>query len=86
MGESTGIQSVKIMRDKMLSNTTGRRILRERPVFTEIKQMDPKTLGGATVSFLSENNLDITSRNKVRYIEDPELAYVMFRYRYNLLF
>ena len=65
----------------MLTNATGRRILRERPIITEIKESDPKTLGGATNLFLKENRIDITDRSQVKYIEDPELAYVMFRYR-----
>jgi ubiquinone biosynthesis protein COQ4 len=81
LGETTGLRSVKIMRDMMLRDTTGRRILRERPIFTEIQEQDPTTLGGATVAFLRENGIDIADRDKVRYIDDSELAYVMFRYR-----
>jgi ubiquinone biosynthesis protein COQ4 len=81
LGETTGLRSVKLMRDMMLRDSTGRRILRERPIITEIKEHGPETLGGAAVAFLRENGIDIANRDKVQYITDSELAYVMFRYR-----
>ena len=81
LGESTGIRSLEQMRDKMLADCIGRKILRERPILNHIKETDPDTLGGATALFLFQNKIDIADRTEIKYIDDPELAYVMFRYR-----
>jgi len=39
------------------------------------------TLGAAYIRFLTKNNVTPDSRLPVRFIEDPELAYVIQRYR-----
>ncbi|RKU45501.1 Ubiquinone biosynthesis protein [Coniochaeta pulveracea] len=60
------------LRDAMLANPTGRRILRDRPRITStslnlsyLRSLPPNTLG----------------RVAVRYVSDPECAYVLQRYR-----
>ena len=41
----------------------------------------PNAFGGAYASFLAEHGFDPECRANVRYIPDPDLAYVMTRYR-----
>ena len=72
----------------MLSNPTGRRILRDRPRITsksmpvmKLRVLPEKSLGRAYVSWLDREGVSPDTRSTVKYIEDEECAYVMQRYR-----
>ena len=74
------------MRDKMLLNSTGRRILKQRPLITKelmnpLSQLPVNTFGRHYYDFMITNGLDADSRAPIQYIQDEELAYVMLRYR-----
>lgn len=76
------------LRDTMLSDPTGRRILRERPRITsqtlkmdELLAMPDNTLGHAYGMWLKREGVTPDDRLDVRYIDDEECAYVMQRYR-----
>ncbi|KAF2482165.1 coenzyme Q biosynthesis protein Coq4-domain-containing protein [Neohortaea acidophila] len=72
----------------MLSDPTGRRILRDKPRITsqsmrleELRKMDDGTVGRAYAAWLDREGVTPDTRDAVKYIDDPEEAYVMQRYR-----
>lgn len=72
----------------MLSNPTGRRILRDRPRITskylsvtKLRDLPESSVGRAYVSWLDREGVSPDTRSRVRYIDDEECAYVMQRYR-----
>lgn len=76
------------LRDQMLADPTGRRILRERPRITsksldleKLRAMGPNTIGRSYLQWLDDEKVSPDTRLPVRYIDDPECAYVMQRYR-----
>ncbi|KAJ3116409.1 Ubiquinone biosynthesis protein [Nowakowskiella sp. JEL0407] len=88
LGETTGPWFLGRIRNKMLLDPLGRRILSERPVInTSTTNMDrlrtlPKqTFGRAYVDFLDQYKVSPDTRTPVRYLSDPDLAYIMQRYR-----
>ncbi|CAB4404988.1 unnamed protein product [Rhizophagus irregularis] len=88
LGETTGSIFVNEMRDNMLRDKTGRRILRERPRIHSstidipyLRSLPLGTFGKEYTNFLDEQKVTPDTRVKVQYIYDDELAYVMQRYR-----
>jgi len=72
----------------MLSHPTGRRILRDRPRITSqtmsltyLRTLSPNTVGRAYADWLDREGVTPDTRDAVRYMDDPEEAYVMQRYR-----
>jgi len=88
MGETTGTQALKYMRDKMMITPEGTEILQLQPQINsstvdieKLKDMPENTLGFAYSKFLDYNNVTPDSRGSVQFIDDVQLAYVMQRYR-----
>ena len=89
LGETTATPfSIYRLRDAMLSNSTGRRILRDRPRITsetmpvtKLRVLPENSLGRAYVSWLDREGVSPDTRSSVKYIDDEECAYVMQRYR-----
>lgn len=80
--------TVHRLRDQMLADPVGRQILRERPRITStsldlehLRSLPKNTLGAEYVKWLDTENVSPDTRLPVRYISDPECAYVMQRYR-----
>lgn len=76
------------LRDAMLADPTGRRILRDRPRMTaeslnleRLRQLPENSVGRAYMGWLDAEGVSPDTRSQVRYIDDPECAYVMQRYR-----
>ncbi|KAL2180889.1 ubiquinone biosynthesis protein Coq4 [Thermothelomyces heterothallicus CBS 202.75] len=76
------------LRDAMLASPTGRRILRDRPRITSaslnlprLRALPPNTVGRTYAAWLDREGVSPDTRAPVRYIDDPECAYVMQRYR-----
>ena len=72
----------------MLQDPIGRRILRDRPRITsksmkleQLRQLPENTVGRAYAAWLDREGVTPDTRDPVRYIDDPEEAYVMQRYR-----
>jgi ubiquinone biosynthesis protein COQ4 len=72
----------------MLASPTGRRILRDRPRITStslnlphLRSLPAGTVGRTYVAWLDREGVSPDTRSTVRYIDDPECAYVMQRYR-----
>ena len=88
LGETTGTAALMRMRNKMLLDPTGRKILRNRPIvhsstieMDRLGKLPSETFGNSYYRFLKNHNITSDSRVEVQYIDDPELAYVMTRYR-----
>lgn len=72
----------------MLTHPTGRRILRDRPRITsktlsleKLRQLPENSIGRTYAAWLDREGVTPDTRDQVRYIDDPEEAYVMQRYR-----
>ena len=89
LGETTATPIfIYRLRDAMLSNPTGRRILRDRPRITsqsmsveKLRALPESSVGRAYVSWLDREGVSPDTRSSVKYIDDEECAYVMQRYR-----
>lgn len=96
LGEITGQVSLERIHRTMMDDPTGRIILEERPVVSkanipyqklikdasEIDEDDDNiTFGQAYGRFLQSHGFDPDGRDKVKYIEDETLSYIMLRYR-----
>jgi ubiquinone biosynthesis protein COQ4 len=89
LGEATATPYfIYRLRDAMLSDPTGRRILRDRPRISSktlsigyLRSLPENTVGRAYVGWLDREGVSPDSRSEVHYIDDEECAYVMQRYR-----
>ncbi|KAK0937938.1 Ubiquinone biosynthesis protein [Friedmanniomyces endolithicus] len=89
LGEATAKPYfISRLRKAMLANPTGRRILRDKPRITSqtmslewLRQLPDNTVGRAYAAWLDREGVTPDTRDQVRYIDDPEEAYVMQRYR-----
>lgn len=89
LGEATAQPYfISRLRHAMLLSSTGRRILRDKPRITStsldlpsLRALPTTTLGHAYVIWLDREGVSPDTRDPVRYIDDPEEAYVMQRYR-----
>lgn len=89
LGEATAKPYfINRLRAAMLSDGTGRRILRDRPRITSqtmsleyLRGLGENTVGRAYANWLDREGVTPDTRDAVKYIDDPEEAYVMQRYR-----
>lgn len=89
LGEATATPYfIYRLRDAMLADPTGRRILRDRPrissktlSMTHLRSLPTGSVGRAYVDWLDREGVTPDTRSAVRYIDDEECAYVMQRYR-----
>lgn len=88
LGETTGTLALKNMHRRMLLDRGGRNILKNKPTisketieFDKLRALPFGTFGREYLRFLEDNNVTPDSRVKVKYVDDPDLAYVMQRYR-----
>ncbi|KAG7400929.1 Ubiquinone biosynthesis protein [Phytophthora boehmeriae] len=88
LGEVTGRDALQRIHARMCADPVGARILAEKPVIRN-EQIDMKYLralpedsfGRAYASFMDSHGFDADGRSLVRFVDDPELAYVMQRHR-----
>ncbi|EPS26651.1 Ubiquinone biosynthesis protein coq4 [Penicillium oxalicum] len=89
LGEATATPYfIYRLRDAMLSNPTGRRILRDRPRITSetlqmsyLRTLPENSVGRTYATWLDREGVSPDTRDSVQYIDDEECAYVMQRYR-----
>ncbi|KAJ5884996.1 hypothetical protein N7495_009506 [Penicillium taxi] len=89
LGEATATPYfIYRLRNAMLHDPTGRRILRDRPRITSeslnlpyLRSLPENSVGRAYVKWLDREGVSPDTRTSVQYIDDPECAYVMQRYR-----
>ena len=87
-GETTGHFALKTMRNKMAADPVGRQILTDKPRIRTssvdvdyLSSLPENTFGRVYAQFLSSRGFSPDERPDVHYVDDPELAYVMLRYR-----
>lgn len=89
LGEATAQPYfISRLRRSMLSSPTGRRILRAKPRISsatmsleKLRELPENSVGRAYAAWLDREGVTPDTRDQVRYIDDPEEAYVMQRYR-----
>lgn len=89
-GEVLGLQALKGMYAKMLNSSEGRQVLSERPRmstktidFDYLKSLPPNTFGRVCAEYNDKHHITPDTRDSVHFVDDPDLAYVMQRYREN---
>jgi len=87
-GEVTAEHALESIYESMLKDPEGAEVLREKPRINSqtidlesLSKLPSHTFGKTYHDFLESNQVTPDSRLPVRFIEDPELAYVMQRYR-----
>nr|XP_029722042.1 ubiquinone biosynthesis protein COQ4 homolog, mitochondrial-like [Aedes albopictus] len=88
LGETTGVPALESIRHQMRNCEEGRQILADKPrINTRTVDMDAlrklpeNTFGFHYVTFLEKHEITPDSRMEVKFMDDPQLAYVMTRYR-----
>ncbi|KAF7289624.1 Ubiquinone biosynthesis protein COQ4, mitochondrial [Mycena chlorophos] len=88
LGETTAGPALPRLRDIMLASPEGRQILKDRPRINsttvdldKLAKMTEGTFGREYTTWLERTGVTPDTREPVHYIDDPELAYVMQRYR-----
>ena len=86
--EVTGRRALTSMHRRMLQDPEGREILKDQPRintktvdFDALKSLPPNTLGHSYAAYCEEQKITPDSRDPVNFVDDPDLAYVMTRYR-----
>lgn len=79
---------IRRLREQMLADPTGRRILRDRPNISSktlslehLRTLPQNSVGRTYATWLDREGVTPDTRDPVRYIDDPEDAFVMQRYR-----
>lgn len=92
LSETTSTPFLPALRDEMFSTAEGRAILRDRPrIHSEtidldhLRSLPDGTLGRSYCDWLEKCNTSPDTRAPVHHVDDPELAYVLQRYRSVLL-
>jgi len=87
-GEVFGLTALTYMHSRMKANEEGRLVLEERPRistktvdYAALAQLPENTLGRVVADFNAKHKISPDTRAVVQFVDDPELAYVMQRYR-----
>lgn len=87
-GELTGSYALPRIHRRMLSDPEGSLILAQRPLISSktvdlaaLERLPERTFGHQYVKFLRANDITPDSRKSVQFVDDPDLAYVILRYR-----
>lgn len=88
LSETTSGPFLPALRDAMLASAEGRAILRDRPRITSesidlpyLRSLPAGTFAAEYCDWLERCNVSPDSRLPVAHVDDPELAYVLQRYR-----
>ncbi|XP_053674143.1 ubiquinone biosynthesis protein COQ4 homolog, mitochondrial [Anopheles nili] len=88
LGETTGREALEKMQHCMRNSEEGQQILSEKPRIntgtvdmSALEKLPENTFGYTYAKFMADNVITPDSRMEVRFIDDPELAYIMTRYR-----
>jgi len=85
-GEVTGTPALRYMLGRFNETQEGQKILSTKPRITKetldsLANHPVDSVGGTYYAFMTKYNLNPDARDKVQFVDDPELAYVMTRYR-----
>lgn len=87
-GETTGHAALTKVREQMMQDPEGQQILNDKPIISSktidleyLGSLPDGTLGKEYWRFLSYNGFDPDGRRPVHFVDDPDLVYIMLRYR-----
>eukprot|EP01083_Nonionella_stella_P059696 156214_1 len=88
LAETTGGPALRRLRTRLQCTEDGRALLADRPRFTSqtvdmdaLRVLPEGTFGRAYCEYMDKNGWNPDDRLAVKYIEDPDEAYIMQRYR-----
>ena len=88
VGETSGELPLRLLRNRLAQSEDGQRLLRERPLissqtvdFAALESLPENTFGNQYARWMAHRGYSPDERTEVRFVNDPELAYVMQRYR-----
>ena len=88
LGDITGENQLKKMHQILNRTQSGRNLLKDKPLITKesldvtrLRSLSSNTLGNLYINFMDKHGFSADERSKVRYISNPDIAYVMTRYR-----
>ncbi|KAG2764611.1 hypothetical protein PC129_g12732 [Phytophthora cactorum] len=88
LGEVTGRDALRRIHARMCADPVGARILAEKPVIRNdridmdyLRALPDDSFGRHYATFMDSHGFDADGRSLVRFVDDPELAYVMQRHR-----
>lgn len=88
LGETTGEQALIRIQKQMQEHPVGQQILQEKPIISEsslslssLENYPSNSLGKMYYDWMKEREFSPDERPAVQFLEDPELAYIMTRYR-----
>nr|XP_054770498.1 ubiquinone biosynthesis protein COQ4 homolog, mitochondrial-like [Lytechinus pictus] len=88
LGETTGSVALPRLLRLMQEDEVGRQILEERPRINSdtvdmnyLAQLPDQTFGKIYHDFMTKNKISADTRDPVRFVDDPDWAYVLQRYR-----
>lgn len=88
LGETTGSVALPRLHRLMKKDPVGRQILEERPRINSdtvdmkyLASLPDDTFGKLYHDFMKKNKISANTRDPVRFVDDPDLAYVLQRYR-----
>ncbi|KAA8498731.1 Ubiquinone biosynthesis protein COQ4-like, mitochondrial [Porphyridium purpureum] len=89
LGETTGAPALRALRERMSRSPAGRRVLQERYMFKDdvqkrlpqLLELPSSTFGHCYAKWMRAYGFRADERPDVRFVDDPELAYIMLRYR-----
>ena len=88
LGEVTGRDALRRIHAQMCADPVGARILAEKPVIRNdeidikyLRSLSADSFGHHYAKFMDSHGFDADNRSLVRFVDDPELAYVMRSHR-----
>ena len=88
VGETTGRAALRRMLLRMQGHPVGRAVLQDRPLINSstlplaaLQAMPEGSFGSIYARFLERHDFSPDERSPVQFLDDPDLAYVMLRYR-----
>ncbi|XP_052788989.1 ubiquinone biosynthesis protein COQ4 homolog, mitochondrial-like [Mya arenaria] len=88
LGDVTAEPALKLIKQRMEQDPVGRQILEEKPQITSqtlsidyLGSLGDKTFGKEYWRFLTKHGFSPDARLPVHYVDEPDLVYVMSRYR-----
>lgn len=88
LGETTGLIALRSLREIMAADPVGRELLEAKPDIKEesvhpdrLRGLPPGTFGREYACFMDHHGYSPDERTAVRFVDDPELAFVIKRYR-----
>lgn len=86
LGDLTGERALKAIKARLEGCPSGRQILATRPrlralPLAPLRALPPTSFGRVYVDYLDRYGFDPDERHDVKGVEDPDLAYVLQRYR-----